>query len=204
VREALDLIEGTLPQAINIEAKLRAGGAAIRGDPTQVHQVVMNLATNAVQAMSSGGTLRVSLDTRHIDRPRRATRGKVAAADYLVLQVADNGAGIPAPIMEQIFDPFFTTKKVSVGTGLGLALVHDIVSEAGGALDVSSGPGRGTVFTVYLPRTGNAPKMRPKKAPRRLVPTGRVHREHGRAWDRKGKLSIALVHRPAGRAPTAS
>jgi signal transduction histidine kinase len=158
VREVLHLIEGTLPQAIHLEGNLRAGHAAMRGDPTQVHQVLMNLATNAVQAMNSGGTLRVSLDALHFDRPCPATVGKVAAGDYLVLQVEDDGAGIPADIMEKIFDPFFTTKDVGIGTGLGLSLVHGIVSDVGGALDVSSSPGRGSVFTVYLPRVRDAAK----------------------------------------------
>jgi signal transduction histidine kinase/DNA-binding response OmpR family regulator len=156
VREALDVVVAKLPQGIAIEATLQAGRAAINGDPTEVHQVVMNLATNAVQAMPSGGTLRVSLTTARVDAARVATIGTIGAGDYLVLEVADNGTGIRPEILDRIFDPFFTTKEVSVGNGLGLSLVHGIVMEAGGAIDLASTVGSGSTFTVYLPRAGDA------------------------------------------------
>jgi PAS domain S-box-containing protein len=156
VREALDLLAAKLPPGIAIEAQLHAGQAAMRGDPTQVHQVLMNLGTNAVQAMSSGGRLSVSLDARHFDAARPATIGTLAAGDYVVLEVSDSGAGIQPEIADRIFDPFFTTKDVGVGTGLGLSLVHGIVTEVGGAIDVTSTPGAGSSFTVYFPRYGDA------------------------------------------------
>jgi len=139
-----------------VKAELRAGRAAMRGDPTQVHQVVMNLVTNGVQAMAPGGLLRVSLNTVTLDSARIATTGTVAVGDYIQLKVADSGSGIPAGILDRIFDPFFTTKEVGVGTGLGLSLVHGIVTEVGGAIDVETAPGAGSVFTVYLPRAGDA------------------------------------------------
>jgi len=157
VREALDLLEAKLPEGIRVEAELRAGRAAMLGDPTQVHQVLMNLGANAVQAMSSGGTLSVSLDAVRFDAARSATIGAVAVGDYIVLNVADSGSGIAPEILDRIFDPFFTTKEVGVGTGLGLSLVHGIVAEVGGAIDVMSRPGAGSAFTVYLPRAGDAP-----------------------------------------------
>src|SRR5262245_38957016 len=116
----------------------------------------MNLATNAIQAMPSGGTLRVSLEAVRRDAPSVATTGTLGAADYIVLEVADSGTGMSPDIVERIFDPFFTTKEVGVGTGLGLSLVHGIVPALGGACAVASTPGAGSVFTVYLPRTGNA------------------------------------------------
>jgi PAS domain S-box-containing protein len=165
VREALDLIEAKLPEGIRVETKLRAGRAAMLGDPTQVHQVLMNLGANAVQAMSSGGTLSVSLDAVHFDVTRAATIGTVALGDYIVLNVADSGSGIAPEILDRIFDPFFTTKEVGVGTGLGLSLVHGIVAEVGGAIDVTSTPGAGSVFTVYLPRAGEATADDEAKAP---------------------------------------
>jgi signal transduction histidine kinase len=159
VREALDLVAAKLPEGVTIEARLRAGRAAMLGDPTQVHQVLMNLATNAIQAMTSGGALRVSLDVERLDKPRIATTGTIATGEYVVLEVADCGTGIPKEIIEQIFDPFFSTKEIGVGTGLGLSLVHGIVTAIGGAIDVASTVGVGSVgsvFTVYLPRTGEA------------------------------------------------
>jgi PAS domain S-box-containing protein len=157
VREALDLISAKLPPNVTLHAKLHAGRAAMQGDATQVHQVLMNLVTNAIQAMPAGGTVRVSLDAARPDAARVPTIGTIGAADYLVLQVADTGTGIAPEIIERIFDPFFTTKEVATGTGLGLSLVHGIVAEIGGAIDVASTPGKGSTFTVYLPRSGNAP-----------------------------------------------
>ena len=156
VGEALDLVAAQLPPDIVIEAALQAGPAAMLGDPTEVHQVLMNLATNAVQAMPSGGTLRVSLTTARFDAPRVATIGTIEAAEYIVLEVADDGTGIRPEILDRIFDPFFTTKDVSVGNGLGLSLVHGIVMEANGAIDVASAVASGSTFTVYFPRTGDA------------------------------------------------
>ena len=156
VREALDLVAARSPHGVVVETALHAGRAAMQGDPTQVHQLLMNLATNAVQAMPSGGTLRVSLRSARADAARVATIGTIAAADYIVLEVADTGTGIPPDILDRIFDPFFTTKEVGVGTGLGLSLVHSIVMQVGGAIDVASTVGSGTTFTVYLPRAGDA------------------------------------------------
>jgi PAS domain S-box-containing protein len=156
VGEALDLLAAKLPETIRVQAKLRAGRAAMLGDPTQVHQVLMNLVTNAVQAMPSGGTLLVSLDAIRRDAERAATIGSVPAGDHVVLTVADTGSGIPRDIIDRIFDPFFTTKDVGTGTGLGLSLVHGIVTDLGGAIDVASVPGQGSEFTVYLPRSGDA------------------------------------------------
>jgi PAS domain S-box-containing protein len=160
VREALDLLAAKRPDGIRLELWLAAGRAAMRGDSTQVHQVVMNLATNAMQAMPSGGTLSVSLDAVHFDASRPATIGAVAAGDWVVLKVADTGSGIAPEIVDRIFDPFFTTKDVGTGTGLGLSLVHGIVTEVGGAIDVSSTPGAGSAFTVYFPRVGEAAEAR--------------------------------------------
>jgi len=155
-REALDLLEAKLPEGIRVEAQLRAGRAAIFGDPTQVHQVLMNLGTNAVQAMPAGGTLSVSLDAVRFEAGRAATVGDIAPGECIVLAVADTGTGIAREVIDRIFDPFFTTKEVGTGTGLGLSLVHSIVTGLGGAIDVASTPGAGSEFTVYLPRSGDA------------------------------------------------
>jgi PAS domain S-box-containing protein len=155
VSESIHLLGAKLPEGIRLETKLCAGRAAILGDATQIHQVLMNLGTNAVQAMPSGGVLSVSLGAVHSEQ-RAATIGNVAAGEYVVLTVADTGIGISRDIVDRIFDPFFTTKEVGTGTGLGLSLVHGIVSELGGAIDLKSTPGEGSEFTVYLPRYGDA------------------------------------------------
>jgi signal transduction histidine kinase/CheY-like chemotaxis protein len=156
VREVLDLLSAKLPAEISAHASLLAGNAAVLGDATQVHQVVVNLATNAIQAMPAGGTLRVELAIEQVESSRVATIGTVQTGAHIVLTVADTGAGIAAGIVDRIFDPFFTTKGVGTGTGLGLSLVHGIVAQLGGAIDVASTPGKGSTFTVYLPRHGDA------------------------------------------------
>jgi CheY-like chemotaxis protein len=157
VREALDQAAAKLPANVTIIPRLRAGRAAMLGDSTQVHQVVMNLVSNGVQAMPEGGVLRVALETERFDAARPATVGSLVAGDYIVLKVSDPGIGIPDNVLEHMFDPFFTTKEVGVGSGLGLSLVHGIVTSVGGAVDVATTLGKGSVFTVYLPRAGNAP-----------------------------------------------
>src|SRR6266850_1680309 len=111
VREALDQLAAKLPESVTIAPRLRAGRAAMLGDSTQVHQVVMNLANNAVQAMPQGGALRVSLDTLRM-APRAALIGTVSAGDHIVLKVTDAGTGIRPEVLERMFDPFFTTKEV--------------------------------------------------------------------------------------------
>src|SRR5262249_52754298 len=136
VGETLALFAAKLPPAVALERHLHAGGAAVMGDPTQIHQVLMNLLTNAAQAMPIGGSFRVHLSRMRIRRPRAATSGSLAARDYVVLDVADTGSGIAPEILEKIFDPFFTTKEVGVGSGLGLSLVHGIVTGLGGAIEV--------------------------------------------------------------------
>ena len=156
VREVLDQVAAKLPSSVTVHAKLHAGRAAVLGDATQVHQVVANLASNAIQAMPAGGTLRIELAIERVEAPRAATIGGRGAGEHVVLTVADTGAGIAPEIVDRIFDPFFTTKEVGTGTGLGLSLVHGIVTQLGGAIDVASSLGKGSTFTVYLPRSGDA------------------------------------------------
>jgi CheY-like chemotaxis protein len=174
VRETLALFAAKLPEHIVIERQLYACGAAVMGDPTQIHQVLMNLLTNAVQAMPSGGTLRVSLDRIHLQASRVMTTGSIAAREYVVMEVSDSGSGIPAETLEKIFDPFFTTKEVGVGTGLGLSLVHGIVTGLGGAVEVTTTVGEGSVFKVYLPLAGEVtiPSTPRKRMERRTRRTG--------------------------------
>jgi PAS domain S-box-containing protein len=156
VQESIDLLEATLPANIELAATLRTGFAAMLGDPTQVHQVVMNLVTNAIQAMPGGGRIQVRLQPETVRAPLITTTGVLNPGAYLVLQVEDQGTGIAPEVLERIFDPFFTTKEVGVGTGLGLSLVHGIVLDVGGVINVATRIGRGSTFTAYLPHTGEA------------------------------------------------
>jgi PAS domain S-box-containing protein len=155
VREVLDQALAKLPINVTVHAKMHAGRAAVRGDATQVHQVVANLTSNAIQAMPAGGTLRIGLAVERTEAPMPATIGVREAGEHVVLTVKDTGTGIAPEVVDRIFDPFFTTKEVGTGTGLGLSLVHGIVTQLGGAIDVVSRIGTGSTFTVYLPRCGD-------------------------------------------------
>jgi CheY-like chemotaxis protein len=155
VREALDQVSTKVPPSMVVHTELHGGRAAIVGDATQVHQVVVNLAMNSIHAMPAGGTLQVDLALMRAEAPRAASIGEVVPGDYIVLTVADTGTGIAPEIVDRIFDPFFTTKEVGKGTGLGLSLVHGLVMELGGAIDVASKLGAGSTFVVYLPRSGD-------------------------------------------------
>jgi len=151
VAEALHGIAATLPAGVHIERRLEAGDNAVLGDPTQIHQVVMNLCANAVHAMRGEGRLTVALEAVHLAAPLVLATSTLEPGRYLRLSVADTGGGIEPRLLQRIFDPFFTTKEVGVGTGLGLSLVHGIVTDLGGGIDVSSRVGEGSTFTIHLP-----------------------------------------------------
>jgi PAS domain S-box-containing protein len=154
VKEALKLIRATIPTGIAMVQNIQPGCGAVTADPTQIHQIVMNLATNAYHAMEeSGGELKVGLEQIQWDRPNPVYPDMIPGA-YACLRVADTGPGIPREILDRIFEPFFTTKEKGKGTGMGLSVVHGIVKAMNGAVQVSSEPGRGTEFRVYLPVAG--------------------------------------------------
>lgn len=152
VIETLELLQSSLARNIRLEKSLCAEGATVVGDETQLHQVTMNLCTNALQAMPEGGVLRVALEPVGLAAPLALSRGQLAAGDYVRLTVSDSGAGIRAELLERIFDPFFTTKRVGEGTGLGLSLVHGIIADLRGAIEVSSTTGKGSTFSIWLPK----------------------------------------------------
>jgi signal transduction histidine kinase/CheY-like chemotaxis protein len=156
VAETLELLQASLPPNVRLEKELLAADCAIMGDETRLHQVMMNLCTNAVQAMPEGGVLHVALEQVALPVPRALNRGQLAAGDHVRLTVSDSGKGIPPQIVDRIFDPFFTTKPVGEGTGLGLSLVHGIVGDLGGGIEVSSAPGKGTTFRIWLPATSES------------------------------------------------
>ena len=158
VEETLELLAASLPANIHLEKRLHAADAAVVGDATQLHQVVMNLCTNALHAMEPGGVLTVVLEGVTVDEHRLLSQGPLLAGRYVRLTVSDTGSGIPPEVLERMFDPFFTTKRVGEGTGLGLALVHGIVANFGGVVDVTTVVDVGTTFTIWLPATGQVPK----------------------------------------------
>src|SRR6266478_750601 len=150
VAETLELVRGSLPTNIRLEANTPQLPLVVIGDATRLHQVVMNLCSNAIQAMSGGGTLRVTLDTTDVSAERALWHGALAPGRYVRLIVEDSGSGMDEATLSRIFEPFFTTKEMGQGTGLGLSLVYAIVTDSGGAIDVKSAPKQGTTFTIYL------------------------------------------------------
>jgi len=150
VEEAIGLLRASLPPTVAIRAQFAGGDEVVEGDPAQLQQVVMNLCTNAAQAMDGRGAIAVTVDLIELAGRRILSHGRLAPGRYVRLSVTDAGTGIDAATMERIFEPFFTTKPPGVGTGLGLASVHGIVSDHGGALDVRSQRGRGSTFEAYL------------------------------------------------------
>ena len=152
IQEACDLLRASLPTTIEIEADIRTD-AFIMGDPTQMHQVLMNLCTNAGHAMRDrGGRLTIMLREAAAEEMREKRLPGMTAEAYLALTVADTGHGIPGNILDRIFDPFFTTKEHTEGTGMGLSVAHGIVKSHRGSIDVESRTGEGTLFRIYLPR----------------------------------------------------
>jgi len=157
VEEVLGLLASSLRPGLVLERRFEAAGARVRGDPTQVFEAVMNLCANAMQAMPGGGMLSVHAQRVHVVAGRVLSHSSLAAGDYVTLTVSDQGDGITPEVMEHLFEPFFTTRGGQSGTGLGLAVVHGVVAEFDGAIDVQSEAGRGARFALYFPECTDAP-----------------------------------------------
>jgi signal transduction histidine kinase/ActR/RegA family two-component response regulator len=154
IKETIKLARASLPATIEIRQDIRAENDLVLANPTQMHQVMMNLIANAGHAMRpKGGILEMTLNNMHLDDAAVAGLPEITAGHYVLLTVRDTGHGMERRTMEQIFNPFFTTKERGEGTGLGLSIVHGIVRGYGGAITVESQPGVGTTFTLYLPVT---------------------------------------------------
>jgi PAS domain S-box-containing protein len=150
-KEAVKFLRSTIPSTIMFDLHLECDDEMVYGDPTQVHQVMMNLCTNAAHAMSpGGGTLGIKIRPVFLGETAAMKKG-LSQGRFIELTISDTGHGISPSIIGHIFDPFFTTKKVGEGTGMGLAMTHGIVQRMGGVIAVESTQGAGTVFTVYFP-----------------------------------------------------
>lgn len=152
INEALKMLRSTLPTTIEIRHLIQKDTGYIHADPTQIHQVLLNLCTNASYAMrEEGGLLDIGLTSVEIDEDTAKLHSHLQPGPYLKLSVGDTGKGMDPEIVEKIFDPYFTTKQKGEGTGLGLAVVHGIVKSHGGVLSLGSEPGKGTVFNIFFP-----------------------------------------------------
>ncbi|MFA7382601.1 MAG: PAS domain S-box protein [Desulfurivibrionaceae bacterium] len=152
IKEALKLLRSSIPSSIEIQQNINPECGAVLADPGQIHQIIMNLCTNAFQAMpDQSGTISVSLSPIVLAQADIASKVGLQPGHYLKLAVEDNGQGIDPESVKRIFEPYFTTKEKGKGTGLGLAVVHGIVKNYGGEINVYSEPGKGTRFNIYLP-----------------------------------------------------
>jgi len=152
IKEALKMLRASLPATIKIQQKIEKNTGVIEADPTQFHQVLMNLCTNAAHAMhEKDGVLEISLSNIDWDQKAAARPPELKPGPYLKLSVSDTGDGINPDAQDQIFEPYFTTKEKGEGTGLGLAVVQGIIKSHNGAVTVESKVGQGSTFNVYLP-----------------------------------------------------
>lgn len=150
-KEAMPLLRATLPTTIKIEEHYSLDDKIIMGDPTMIHQVILNLCTNSSHAMEKeGGVIQIGLDAIIID-DHSSDHPELTAGKYICLTILDSGTGIKPSDLERIFEPYFTTKPVGKGSGMGLAVVHGVVQSHNGIINVESNPEKGTCFSVYFP-----------------------------------------------------
>ena len=165
VKEVAKLLRASLPATIEIQTNIGTESDMVLADPTQIHQVIMNLCTNAGHAMRErGGILRLNLLEADLDAHSSLNSPDLREGLYLRLEVSDSGHGMSPEVLKRIFDPYFTTKEISSGTGLGLAVVHGIIKKHRGAITVHSEPGQGTSFYVFLPRAAAPSEQQEEEA----------------------------------------
>ncbi len=154
IKEAVKMLRSTLPSTISIDQEIEPEAGSVCADPVQLHQVVVNICTNAYHAMEvSGGRLVIGLRQAFHLPPQIRRKAECLGTEYVEISMQDTGSGMPPEVAAKIFDPFFTTKAEGKGTGMGLSIVHGIVSELEGAVTVDSEVGRGTTFRIFLPKT---------------------------------------------------
>jgi nitrogen-specific signal transduction histidine kinase len=164
IKETVKLLRASLPVSIEIKQQLDSEGAMVMADTTQIHQVIMNLSTNAAHAMeSAGGVLSIHLKKTAIGSSAEVRQQGVTPGTYLELSVQDTGYGINPAQIERIFEPYYTTKPQGKGTGMGLAMVHGIIKSHGGTISVESKPGQGSLFRMLFPMTTQRHQFEPVK-----------------------------------------
>src|SRR5271157_478831 len=161
VGDSLKMLSRLIGDDVEIVTHFDADLGSVVVDPSQINQVLMNLAINARDAMPAGGRIVVETSNTEIDEGYAAQHAGVVPGHYVLLSISDTGAGMSQEVVQHIFEPFFTTKDIGAGTGLGLSMVYGIVKQAGGWIWVYSEPGQGSTFKVYLPRAGGAPEPLP-------------------------------------------
>ncbi|MGQ0538315.1 MAG: ATP-binding protein [Gemmatimonadaceae bacterium] len=155
VVEAMPLLRASLQDNVRLRTTIRSEDVIVLADDTQLHQVIMNLATNSAQAIGAApGEIIIDVGTAEVSQSRTGPLADMQPGRYARLEVRDNGPGMEQAVRERVFEPFFTTKPIGQGTGLGLSVAHGIIASHGGTILVESEPGHGTTFTIYLPLHG--------------------------------------------------
>jgi PAS domain S-box-containing protein len=169
--DLVPLLSRLIGEDLELNTHLDPALRNITADPVKLEQVIMNLAVNARDAMPAGGRLLLETSNLEVREGDPSHRPRLEPGEYVMLAVTDNGSGMPPEVLDRVFEPFFTTKPTGQGTGLGLATVYGIVKQSGGDVWVSSEPGQGTTFKVYLPSTTTAATAKPEVA--EVVPSSR-------------------------------
>jgi len=159
IQESLDLLKASMPSSIYISADLSPDAHPILADSTQIHEMILNIVTNAMHAMKNKGTLYIKLFSSNIVEIKYGLIGTLQPGNYTIIEIGDDGCGMDEPTLKKAFEPFFTTKPVGEGTGMGLAVVRGVVQSHGGDLDVESEPGKGTLFRIYFPTAHGTPEL---------------------------------------------
>lgn len=177
VKEAMNLLRSTMPTTIEFKENIIDSNDFVLAEPTQLHQIIMNLCTNAYHAMrEAGGVLGIDLTEIDVGERESGAIINLLPGKYFKLLVKDTGCGMEKEVLERIFEPYYTTKPAGEGTGLGLSVVHGIVRSCGGYIGVSSEPGKGTVFQIYLPVfASSAPEREPIGVQEHVLPGGKEH-----------------------------
>lgn len=174
ISSTTELLRRTLGESIIVETVLGGGLWRTNADPSQLENVILNLCVNARDAMPEGGKLTLETANVSLDDAYARANVDVAAGQYVMIAVTDNGEGMPPEVIERAFEPFYTTKPLGEGTGLGLSQVFGFVRQSGGNVKIYSEPGKGTTIKIYLPRYAGDNKVAPAAEPHTLIPRGNV------------------------------